>query len=142
VLLTDPSWLAPQLLTPVRYHGHQLYLCVEEGLTVVLHHAGPGRWQYVRTPAQLAQLAAQPPLPPASKRCWSSTDWAWNYRPPVPHSSPRCGHAKRRSRYAAIRARASSVKAEELETGCPDSKSPRLPTTSAFAARPVKQELC
>ena len=64
VLLTDPSWLAPQLLTPVRYHGHQLYLCVEEGLTVVLHHVGPGRWRYVRTPAQLAQLAAQPPIAP------------------------------------------------------------------------------
>lgn len=64
VQLTDPSWLTPQVLTPVKYHGHPLYLCVEEGLTVVLHHAGPGRWHYVRTPAQLAHLAAQPPVAP------------------------------------------------------------------------------
>jgi hypothetical protein len=64
VLLTDPSWLTPQLLTPVTYHRHQLYLCLEEGLTVVLRHVGPGHWHYVRTPAQLAQLAAQPPVAP------------------------------------------------------------------------------
>lgn len=64
VLLTDPSWLTPQLLTPVTYHRHQLYLCLEEGLTVVLRHMSPGHWHYVRTPAQLAQLAAQPPVAP------------------------------------------------------------------------------
>lgn len=62
VRLTDPSWPAPQLLTPVTYHRHQLYLYVEEGVTVVLRQVGPGNWHYVRTPAQLAQLAAQPPV--------------------------------------------------------------------------------
>jgi hypothetical protein len=64
VLLTDPSWPTAQMLTPVTYHGHQLYLCLEEGLTVVLRQVSAGRWQYVRTPAELAQLAAQRPLSP------------------------------------------------------------------------------
>lgn len=61
VLLTDPSWKEPQLLTPVTYHRHQLYLCLEEGVTVVLRQTSAGSWHYVRTPAQLALLAAQPP---------------------------------------------------------------------------------
>jgi hypothetical protein len=64
VCVSDPSWHTPQWLTPLTYHRHQLYLCLEEGVTVVLRKEGPGRWHYVRTPAQLAQLAAQPPLAP------------------------------------------------------------------------------
>jgi hypothetical protein len=62
VLFNDPSWERPQVLTPITYHQHQLYLCVEEGLTVVLRQLSPGSWQYVRTLAELALLAAQPPL--------------------------------------------------------------------------------
>jgi hypothetical protein len=63
VQLSDPTWLAPQLLTPVTYHRHQLYLSVEDGMTVVVRQEKPGLWHYVRTPAELAQLAAQPPAP-------------------------------------------------------------------------------
>jgi hypothetical protein len=62
VLFHDPSWEKPLVLTPVTYHQHQLYLCVEEGLTVVLRQPSPGAWQYVRTLGELALLAAQPPL--------------------------------------------------------------------------------
>ncbi|TVT39306.1 hypothetical protein FNT36_16760 [Hymenobacter setariae] len=61
-LFHDPSWEKPLVLTPVTYHQHQLYLCVEEGLTVVLRQPSPGCWQYVRTLDELALLAAQPPL--------------------------------------------------------------------------------
>ena len=61
-LFHDPSWETPLVLTPVTYHQHQLYLCVEEGLTVVLRQPSPGSWQYVRTLGELALLAAQPPL--------------------------------------------------------------------------------
>jgi hypothetical protein len=61
VQVSDPSWGTPQWLTPVRYHGHRLYLYVEEGLTVVVRQDRSGLWHYVRTPAELAQLAAQPP---------------------------------------------------------------------------------
>jgi hypothetical protein len=63
LLVSDSTWPIEQWLTPVRYHGHQLYLYVEEGLTVVVRQASPGLWHYVRTPAELAQLAAQPPAP-------------------------------------------------------------------------------
>jgi hypothetical protein len=61
VRLSDPSWPTPQWLTPVHYHGHTLYLYVEEGLTVVVRQDRSGLWHYVRTLAELAQLAAQPP---------------------------------------------------------------------------------
>jgi hypothetical protein len=63
VQLSDPTWPAPQVLTPVTYHRHQLYLYVEEGMTVVVRQEKPGLWHYVRTPAELAQLAACPPVP-------------------------------------------------------------------------------
>lgn len=61
VRVSNPSWGSPQWLTPVRYHGQLLYLYLEEGLTVVVHQDRSGLWHYVRTPAELAQLAAQPP---------------------------------------------------------------------------------
>jgi hypothetical protein len=63
VRLSDPTWPAPQVLTPVTYHRHQLYLYIEDGMTVVVRQEQPGLWHYVRTPAELAQLAAQPPAP-------------------------------------------------------------------------------
>jgi hypothetical protein len=88
VLLTDPSWLAPQLLTPVTYHRHKLYLCVEEGLTVVLHQLSPGRWQYVRTPAQLAQLATQPPISPGMQALLAKYRMGLELPPSVPHTPP------------------------------------------------------
>jgi hypothetical protein len=61
VRVSDPSWGTPQWLTPVRHHGHLLYLYVEEGLTVIVRQDRSGLWHYVRTPAELAQLAAQAP---------------------------------------------------------------------------------
>lgn len=61
VRVSDASWGTSQWLTPVHHHGHLLYLYVEEGLTMVVRQDRSGRWHAVRTPAELAQLAAQPP---------------------------------------------------------------------------------
>jgi hypothetical protein len=61
LLLRDSHWPAPLLLTPVTYRQHRFYLCLDEGLTVVLYQRATGEWVPVRTPAELAQLTAQPP---------------------------------------------------------------------------------
>jgi hypothetical protein len=60
LLLREPGW-APLLLTPVTYRKHTFYLCLEQELTVVLYQRATGEWLRVYTPAQLAQLTAQPP---------------------------------------------------------------------------------
>lgn len=88
VRLTDPSWPTPQLLTPVTYHRHQLYLCVEQGLTVVLRQLGPGNWHYVRTPAQLAQLAAQPPVAPGMQALIAKYSSSFELPPSAPPLAP------------------------------------------------------
>jgi hypothetical protein len=61
LLLREPTWVAPLLLTPVTYRKHMFYLCLDQGLTLVLYQQATGEWQRVYTPAQLAQLTQQPP---------------------------------------------------------------------------------
>jgi hypothetical protein len=61
LLLREPNWVAPLLLTPVTYRQHRFYLCLDQGLTVVLYQRATGEWLRVYTPAELAQLSAQPP---------------------------------------------------------------------------------
>jgi hypothetical protein len=63
LLLREPTWVAPLLLTPVTYRKHTFYLCLDQGLTVVLYQRATGEWLRVYTPADLAQLTAQPPQP-------------------------------------------------------------------------------
>jgi hypothetical protein len=63
LLLREPGWVAPLLLTPVTYRKHTCYLCLDQGLTVVLYQRATGEWLCVYTPAQLAQLTEQPPQP-------------------------------------------------------------------------------
>jgi hypothetical protein len=66
LLLREPGWVAPLLLTPVTYRQHTFYLCLDQGLTVVLYQRVTGEWLRVYTPAQLAQLTEQP-LQPADR---------------------------------------------------------------------------
>jgi ribosomal protein S27AE len=65
VWIRDAAWAQPQLLTPVPYQGHTLYLYVEAGTTFVLWRSPSTGWQQVTTRAELAQLAAKRPVSPA-----------------------------------------------------------------------------
>ena len=67
VWVQDPAWPSGQFLSPVAYHRHTLYLYVEAGLTWVLWQAPTGEWHPVNTPADLAYLAANPPLSPTMR---------------------------------------------------------------------------
>ncbi|MGI4820199.1 MAG: hypothetical protein ACRYFV_03205 [Janthinobacterium lividum] len=60
LLLREPGWQALLLLTLVTYRQYRFYLCLDKGLTVVLYQLATGKWERVRTPAELAQLTAQP----------------------------------------------------------------------------------
>jgi ribosomal protein S27AE len=64
IWVTDPTWQQAICLTPVTYHKHQLYLYVEAGLTRVLWKSPQDEWDWVTTPAELAHLAAHPPIAP------------------------------------------------------------------------------
>ncbi|MGI4735735.1 MAG: hypothetical protein ACRYG7_11210 [Janthinobacterium lividum] len=67
VWVSNPTWPSGQFLAPVAYHRHTLHLYVEAGLTWVLWQAPTGDWHPVNTPADLAYLAANPPLSPSMR---------------------------------------------------------------------------
>jgi hypothetical protein len=83
VWVTDPAWPGGQFLSPVAFHRHTLHLYVEAGLTWVLWQAPTGEWHPVNTPADLAYLAATPPLSPAMRALIAQYVPAYASAPPA-----------------------------------------------------------
>jgi hypothetical protein len=61
----DPAWTGRRWLVPTTYHGHSLHLYAEAGMPYVLWQLSSGEWRLLTSPADLAQLAQQKPVPSA-----------------------------------------------------------------------------
>jgi hypothetical protein len=61
----DPAWRGRRWLVPTTHHGHTLHLYAEDGMPYVLWQLSSGEWRLLTSPADLAQLAQQRPVPSA-----------------------------------------------------------------------------